>query len=628
MYPLAIDLMMKLPITESISHLIKGKRKGMGMSTRFMNIVRAGAAAIAAVAAATLLLGSTASAVESDSGASSGTGGGVSLANLDTTKATRLIINKYGGAGCTGSTNGTGLVVDDTEDSSGIDTSKCTALKGVKFKISPVLHNGTKINLATKAGWDLVNAQSESAMLKNDGSWNTANTGGYTLGTGATVTTDETGAAIFAKDAGDFSLYYVEETYSPVQTTGFIRPFLVTMPYPSSGTGDWLYNVNVYPKNDTTGNTLQKTAVAETGSNVFMDSATSTNRGQQFWIKLPLPNTTGNYTTVWVQDQLQNYFGVAATAEDSGIVNPVYVAVYFSDAQPADGATVVEDTNYTVTYTGGTKDATNATFVWGPNIKITLGSAALTAAKGQKNMWIRLSTRIDASKITNGKTGVLANNVSSDVKDDQDNDTPGNPDPDPTNPDNPNPTPDSENPNNGVSKWGTVNIRKYEGAAGAAYDSTHVLKDAEFTVFLPSGATTANLTDAQCTADGALDSATAKKTYTTGSNGEVAVKAFVSNSKDVDTAKYCVLETKAPTGFQTPAASTAKAVTFTADGSTTSTVNLDVPNQKTDITNLVKLPLTGAAGMVLMTVAGAALVAGAVFMLVAARRRREAENME
>ncbi|MFV0375629.1 SpaH/EbpB family LPXTG-anchored major pilin [Microbacterium sp.] len=71
---------------------------------------------------------------------------------------------------------------------------------------------------------------------------------------------DATGTASAPTDAGgltsfaglDLGLYYLQETGAPANVVSRTAPFYVTVPLPNdAATGGWLYDVNVYPKNQT-----------------------------------------------------------------------------------------------------------------------------------------------------------------------------------------------------------------------------------------------------------------------------------------------------------------------------------------------------------------------------------------
>ncbi|GAA3850115.1 hypothetical protein KACC15558_31200 [Brevibacterium ammoniilyticum] len=150
--------------------------------------------------------------------------------NIDPTRSTSLTINKYDGPQ---GARGDGTKIDDP-------SSLGTPLAGVEFTITPVAtKDGQTIDLKTDAGWNLIDGATIGNVTEGNG---------YTFGTPIKVTTDANGQV--TQDL-PFGLYKVEETGSGGNNiVSPAQPFLVTLPLPQSG-GKWLYDVNVYPKNQT-----------------------------------------------------------------------------------------------------------------------------------------------------------------------------------------------------------------------------------------------------------------------------------------------------------------------------------------------------------------------------------------
>lgn len=125
-----------------------------------------------------------------------------------------------------------------------------TPLDGVTFTVRPVTKIGdSEINLTTAAGWKLIQGVDDHVADVAAGN-------GYTLGDATSVMTGAAGNPGEAKfDDLPIGLYLVQETGHgslPIVTTA--APFLVTIPLAENNaqgeaTGNWLYDVHAYPKN-------------------------------------------------------------------------------------------------------------------------------------------------------------------------------------------------------------------------------------------------------------------------------------------------------------------------------------------------------------------------------------------
>ena len=152
--------------------------------------------------------------------------------------------------------------------------------------------------------------------------------------------------------------------------------------------------------------------------------------------------------------------------------------------------------------------------------------------------------------------------------------------------------------NTPTTNWGPLQILKY-----ATGDESKVLAGAEFAVFSDSAAQTQ------------------VGTITTGDDGKGSISLWVGNN-DAKSKKYYVKETKAPAGYVLD--DSVKEVTVQANG-TTSPVVVKVANPQQGHPNL---PLTGASGRILLTIAGAGLLLVAVGagVITATRKRRGAQG--
>ncbi|MHA3725158.1 SpaH/EbpB family LPXTG-anchored major pilin [Leucobacter sp. HY1910] len=126
------------------------------------------------------------------------------------------------------------------------DMTGKTALEGVTFEVRPI----ETVDLSTNAGWQA------AAAISYDAATNTVSGSGSdgqpaTIGSpvGPAQTTDGDGLATFADLP--IGLYLVTETQAPAGVTK-AAPFLVTVPLTHPEALDtWMYDIHVYPKNST-----------------------------------------------------------------------------------------------------------------------------------------------------------------------------------------------------------------------------------------------------------------------------------------------------------------------------------------------------------------------------------------
>ncbi|WP_159699298.1 SpaH/EbpB family LPXTG-anchored major pilin [Arthrobacter sp. 18067] len=210
--------------------------------------------------------------------------------------------------------NPTGLPNNGTA----VDTSTLTPLSGITFSIQQV----NTIDLSTNAGWDAAHDLSSTFSPANPAGSITG--AGYALGTAQAQTTDSTGTASFGNLP--LGLYLVTETGYPAGITPS-APFLVSVPLTDpDNTNNWIYDVNVYPKNSVTG--AEKT--------VTDAPAVKLGDAVDFTITGDIPNETAidGYKIVDALDTKLNYVGATATL--------------------VDGTVIVEGTDYVVAFDAAT----------------------------------------------------------------------------------------------------------------------------------------------------------------------------------------------------------------------------------------------------------------------------------
>lgn len=153
-----------------------------------------------------------------------------------------LTIHKF--ANDTPGAAGDGTLLEDT-------SSLGDALQGATFTVQKVLD----VDLSTNEGW--VEAQRIAEQHK-------ANPEGPkpSLGTAVTEKTDGAGIATF--ENLEIGLYYVVETEAPTGYSRTAAPFYVTVPMTNpQDRSSWMYDIHVYPKNETVTDLITKTVSDE-----------------------------------------------------------------------------------------------------------------------------------------------------------------------------------------------------------------------------------------------------------------------------------------------------------------------------------------------------------------------------
>lgn len=576
-------------------------------------------------------------------------------------------------------------------DDGAVDTTAAQnrkPIKNVQFKLTPVkYHTDTDdkaIDLSTTGGWDLakeiVTAKPQGYDDKSGADpWSvaknfTANGGKYVLDTASAVTTNDTGDDGVTGVIGSMNgtgtptantesyktglkptLYYVEEVLNgdeeyqkdgtnwvKANITKRMDPFFLTVPLVSDVDGSengFLYNINVYPKNDTTDKNTEKKAGDP--SKKYLNGTTIPWNVQ---VLLSAPSDVTKYTKIGFTDTFQEGLQFESLGD---------VTVQSADYTPAgEGGVPAEKgtkttltpvTDYTVQY-------------WkSDNTKLTPAGASLTDDEKQQVSSIRVSlteeglkkafavkggtlNTVVTTKVTAASGKSFVNRVNTWVDDTVN----GNDD---SNPDNPPTVPpvDPKTPSD-KSNFATIKVHKTNT------DGTKFLNGAKFSVFEIDPDQVDNLQLAtgkyftQAQLDGKLideTPSTADKVdpirndLTTATDGTVKTDLFVGNGTDTSSS-FCLLETETPSGYKFHAESgTDKPYyCFTVTATDTSTVDTadntvdlapTVVNDKaTVVDEIIKgLPVTGATGLVVMTAMGALLIGAGVFAVAGARRREQ-----
>lgn len=557
---------------------------------------------------------------------------GANVGNIDDTKkdnGTSITIHKY-------QSPATDTRSDGSNQSNLVKDKK--PVKGVEFKVCKVtLKEGKdtgaeKIDLSTAEGWKKI-----KDIQELDPSSATKNAASFLKGDNAkfvTVDTDckkqitgEDGSTKFDKLAE--SLYYVEESdtkgaqikdaqgvWKPVTVTGKVDPFFITTPLPhkTANTWEWLYDVNVYPKNDTSDDVARKTP--KTPTKLYTDDGDAIISWD---ISMPLtpPSDNKAYKKIGFVDSLPEGLTYDSLAEVK------LVKKGKATGSTASDVSLTENTDYKVE-TG--TDKKKVTFSLSDSSLKTLSE---DFSRSTYVLKVTLKTKVakDTKNVTNSINGWIDDSKIGDNGDPEHPCVPTKEDPKKC----------DKNPH-GTSHFATLKITKVNDAADKD-KGKKPLKGAEFTVYPVKEGT--KFTDVSGknvtkeTIDGKLDKGTndanAIKLKATDDNGVTTANLFIGTN-DVASKIYCVVETKAPAGFklnETPTCYEVKVETKeqAAAGLNNDNAHEIVNSQATELDKiLANLPMTGARGLVILTVCGIVGIAGTLFYVVMKRRKEQEQE--
>lgn len=579
---------------------------------------------------------------------------GVDTANINQGKksATSIIIHKYQGPATGERSDGTVKTLKDKKP-----------VKGVKFTLWRVkkknANSSDDIDLSKSSDWEKIK-KLEDLVATTTASKKTASefmtganaefekytdTGdGVNKANGKTVETGDTGEAKFENLA--MGLYYIEETdtsgaqlqengaWKKVSITKRVSPFFVTtpLPNPKDKANPWIYDVNVYPKNDTS-----KERPTKTVSELNRKDLTTNNGTTITWkIAIPLtaPKDGNKYEKIGFKDKLET-----GLTYDS--IKSAKLVTYTDSGAKDTGATDVNltaDTHYKVTHANGLVafSLTNTETTGGLK-KAYDEYAKHTTDKKVVKLEVELVTKVaDTVKDIANVANTYVDDNKTGNGDGKDPCTPTNKDGDCGGDDIPNDT----------AHFGTLTVNKVTEEIGANGDKKKLpLNDAKFDVYEVTD-TSATANDTFTVSDGKIkknnqDAGTKlnnvslkTKEKTDGgakTEGTDSVRLFVYNSKEtnpaVTTKLYCVVETEAPAGYLLD--STPKCVALKADTAADATKNntKEIENKKATGLDkiLAALPMTGARGLVLLTAFGIVGLGGTLFYIITRRRKEQEE---
>ena len=492
---------------------------------------------------------------------------------IDPDAATTLTIHKCEQTDANGVTEGTGNPDPQVE---------CKPVAGVEFTITKL-----NVDLTTPEGWKQL-ADAKGDVVK---------AGALKSNTTQTITTGGDGLASFTDAQTEVGAYLVSETKTPDKVIP-AEDFVVTLPMTNpQDTTKWNYNVHVYPKNTLSGVDKQVTDKPAPGSGHDITYTITTSIPK---VDYPGGARIKRYEVV---DQLDKRIKKDA-------LTPVVKIVGQNETPLAD------TTDYTLITAEG------ADHNWA-TIQLTeegrrKAAEARHNGTGETKVQVTLTAKFDATVNLEGDLSNTAGLIPNDS---------------------PNFTWDPSNPGTKVPGIPTTPVLSKYGKVVVTKTGTDELADktkyngAQFQVYeCTKTAGGATLRDGDPSTQ-AVDPLTigGEKTFTTAGQGMVEINYLRANDyvdgvkKDTltDEDHYCLVETKAPEGYTLqadPIPFRVLADNATAKAPTAVTVT-DVPKNAG-----FRLPLTGANGVIFLTVAGALLVAGGAVVAYANKRRHAARH--
>lgn len=482
------------------------------------------------------------------------------LGNIDTNKTGSITLEKHKQTSENGKTQG-----DGTEQTNVAGET----MQGVTFYLYQV--QGFDVN--TPSNWNNL------TDLKLDG--NKVMEGTTQVGTVNTTTPTQTGVTDtkgqIKWDSLPLGLYYIVEGGYASTSEQILQksdPFFVSVPYPNANKA-WNYDVYVYPKN--TVGTTSKQVDADTTKNALKVGDDVT------WdITQAVPSLGEN-------EKVTN-FGIVDQLDSNVTYKSVTVTAVDANGTAISGVTLTAGTDYTVdstvTRAGDTHKYVSITFT-------AAGLAKLNNLAAGSKVLFKLTATVNSNfEGTNVPNAVFP--ITNDYN--PFNETGSNP-----------PVTSKDEP-----FYGDYSFKKVDDQTPAK-----PLQGAEFKLWRGTD-------QASCAAAAVPSDA---MTATSGADGMVNFTGILIGvaNKGTDPAQvtgtFCVRETQAPAGFVTPDTSKTQFVTLHAGRGTAGNTGKDVVNTKQTGPNL---PMTGAAGTILLTsIAAVALAVALSLYMVNARRRQQ-----
>lgn len=207
---------------------------------------------------------------------------------------------------------------------------------------------------------DVLNHAVNSIMVDSTASKNILEN--YIKANGGTTMTETDANGYTTANGLPLGLYLIVETYVPENVTCTVNPFFVSVPMTTADGTEWMYDITLYPKNETGNPTLEKTVrenTEDTGKTEDYAHTASASIGDvvdyQIISKLPAITSQASYLTTYTYvDTLSK--GISYNKEDVTIT-------FFKDAAMTQtiASWTEDDGKFTVTYGTAADDATTMT---------------------------------------------------------------------------------------------------------------------------------------------------------------------------------------------------------------------------------------------------------------------------
>lgn len=206
---------------------------------------------------------------------------------------------------------------------------------------------------------DVLNAAVRNVMSDSTAAKNTLES--YVKSNGGTTLTETDANGRTTATGLPLGLYLIVETYVPENVTCTVNPFFVSVPMTTVDGAEWMYDITLYPKNETGNPTLEKTVRenrADTGKTDSYAHTATASIGDvvdyQIVSKLPTITSAASYLTTYTYvDTLSK--GITYNKQD------VTVSFYSDAGLSKEVASWTEaDGKFTVTY-GAVGDAATMT---------------------------------------------------------------------------------------------------------------------------------------------------------------------------------------------------------------------------------------------------------------------------
>lgn len=569
---------------------------------------------------------------------------GENTANIKAKQPTSITIYKYEGPEGSVRNNGKEQTIPATQK----------PISGVKFKITRIVKKGTgdtttPIDLSNTEGWkaikDLTVENKTAAQALEDAGLTTSTETkeDETKACKASDTNCVTGSVKF--DLGTtYGLYLVEEDLAnskpmkegkPIKITKQVNPFLVTVPLPNTTTHEWIYNVKIYPKNDVSTNKVEKKAQAAP-SQLFIAGKNDTTKTTMGWdISIPLTAIKDGgtaYTNVSFTDPINTDFLNYSKVENVQVVSK-------PDKQnKTESADLTAGTDYTVeAYSSDGASPTKIENLTADNLKDVKWIRVKLTESGLTKASAKVGGKLTATVVT---TVINPGNIKNFINTDVDGVATGDGDKTPCVPTKTEPCEDPGNPTHegeDTTNFATLTIDKIglseeETNQGktTSKDNGKPLEGAVFKVY--KAVDGKKLTDLEGkkvsdvntdNAKGLVDDADkVREMAATGKDGKTSDSFFVGNGDKVSHI-YCAVETKAPDGFNLDDTLHCKNLTAGDNKVKDNTMTINNKQSNTLDKILAALPMTGARGLVILTVCGIVGIAGTFFYIVMKRRKEQ-----